>query len=1423
MGDSQWSQINNSIKAAIQFHPNLRKYYICLPRNLNDGRKNTKSGKPAKTERMRWNDHVVDWEAIAKENGLDLEFVLWDASEIENKLLKLKNMEGLIDYWFNDDIISFTKLETLFEKSRRNLGARYSSEANITLPIEKSLGGLVQNDDWREQISHLIKSFYKEFHQITDLDEAGLSENAQQYIREVRENLNLVKKHIQQVERDENYILESSKVFDKDVKRVIQNLEDAIHELSKLNDNQSEVSGSAKDVHYKLVFTQEVFGEMERFFHSIAFKAAQKRVLLITGRAGCGKSHLLCDFSKVQLESGVPVVHLLGQRYSGGDPKCFIGQELGISNASNVLSILEVLGSVYEKRVLIVIDALNEGRSNKEWQDFLYGFLEEVNKFSHLSLLISCRDTYLDIVFDSEMKDLLPTLVHLGFTGNQSEAVRRYLTKYSIEMPDTPLLGSEFTNPLFLRTVCVGMNVANEHNFSDNIFSLSELLNFYRTNLEGNVKRRLGIHSKDLIHRAINEFINKIYPEHLYGISYFEARNVFQEFYKNDGDNGLLEVLIDEGLLSCEATIEGDDNVRFTFERFSDFYIAENILNQYSSIESLKKAFLPENELGKLLIEYAGMNGILEILCIRIPERFKVEIFDLINWKKTDIKKHSIREHVLTSVFADGLPLRLPGSFSDKTVELLNELKNTSHDFNGKWLDILLHLSLSIEHPWNINFLDKFLKKLKLNERDYLWSTYVALNDYSEDSDYPEGSVRNIINWAIETDFNKVSNQRMELLAKTLLWFSTTPNIDTRVRVEKALIHVLLHSDDDLLYLIQNYSKINDVYLLNSLYAVVYAVALTKGDKTMLKRLAKCIPWKALIGNEGSNIILRDYLTGIHAYLKYKQIDCFEGEALFPIHKQRLLPKLTFPSKQDNAEFDNSRIELSAGSDFGDFGKYSMSVIDNWSCTRIDEFKHAQTNGELAKAIFERLNSTDKQIFLKLQKLKLEKNKISTDDQYTTVDTALPEILRLAMLNEKGNEQILKIENDEKSLLKKVPLKLSEDIKWAVENWNSKTIKRFDMEQSQRWVVNYAHKLGWKEELFAQFERTYCEYPRIPGFRNIERIGKKYEWIAFYTLLARISEQYYWNGIFDEDGKEFYGIWQCHLRKNDITAPLSINEGHNISGQKNIWKSIEYANMPKLERENQVDWLNDEETIPDFRENILYSDSSNGKWLALADQYSKDDEPSNPEIKRPKTNIWYRINSCVISSDKSQEILKLINSTKPSLMSPGVIEISRNRLQEFYQEYPWRKLVSNSQEELQFREIPKLQKFTYSSLLHSYEWEFDELDYRSDSYMPSERLINDLGLMSDNMGGWYIDENLIFIDPSIMYGEKSKAFVNEEVLKDWLIANNLTLIWLIGGEKRIYDMGHNLNGFQKGETCEFGAMYYLGSNMNILGDNWQVK
>jgi hypothetical protein len=70
---AHFQEISSSIETAIDKHPQITKYFICVPRNLSDSRINR-----TQTERQKWESSLVDW----KSQDPKVDFVLWGSFEI---------------------------------------------------------------------------------------------------------------------------------------------------------------------------------------------------------------------------------------------------------------------------------------------------------------------------------------------------------------------------------------------------------------------------------------------------------------------------------------------------------------------------------------------------------------------------------------------------------------------------------------------------------------------------------------------------------------------------------------------------------------------------------------------------------------------------------------------------------------------------------------------------------------------------------------------------------------------------------------------------------------------------------------------------------------------------------------------------------------------------------------------------------------------------------------------------------------------------------------------------------------------------------------------------------------------------------------------------------------------------------------------
>lgn len=110
---------------------------------------------------------------------------------------------------------------------------------------------------------------------------------------------------------------------------------------------------------------------------------------------------------------------------------------------------------------------------------------------------------------------------------------------------------------------------------------------------------------------------------------------IFDKYDNGKGEFTIFDLLISEGILSldyeADTTGRKSEIVRFTYERFSDYYTANKILQKYPTLEELSDAFNPDKKkLGFNTDKEYKYRGIIEALSVEIPERYHIEFFALV-------------------------------------------------------------------------------------------------------------------------------------------------------------------------------------------------------------------------------------------------------------------------------------------------------------------------------------------------------------------------------------------------------------------------------------------------------------------------------------------------------------------------------------------------------------------------------------------------------------------------------------------------------------------------------------------------------------------------------------------------------------------------------------------------------------------------
>jgi hypothetical protein len=1427
--NEQWNQISNSVITALEKHPQLTKYYVCLPRDWTDSRKVTKDGKLVHSAWIKWEEHVKKWKSLANSKGMNVEFLYWCKHEISLMLQSDDpQFAGRALYWFNEPVIHPKILKDIANQSREALGERFTPENHLDLPIAAQFDGLALSPEWNKRLKvnrsiivNQLKKLDTEF-----FNRSTFPHSEQCWIDLYTELEKMANEYSTIIEKDSS-INQFKRLQDSYfiVEELLGKCSSAIFELS-VKETDKDLKKQWRELNIKFQRIQESVLELKSFLFGKAFQAMYSRAAVILGEAGIGKSHLLCDIALKRLEDSLPTLFLLGQRYSGGNPLNFLLDQLDMRGVSynQVLGALDAAGEAKNTRTLIIIDAINEGHYKDEWMDHLPSFLSEISKYPHLSIILSCRSTYENFILPDLPEERLTKFYHTGFRGFEHRAAMKYLANQGISKPSVPITSPEFSNPLFLKTCCKALKLNGYKAFPKGLHGQTKLFNFYLESIEKIINRKKKyLPGQGVLKKALNNFVKLLYPDNLHGVAVSEAINKLNEYDTNPyfGDN-LATLLIDEGILALDMVADennsrGKEIVRFTYERFSDHFIANHIIEQIDQ-NDIASHFMKEGLIGKLIEKGPSTSGIIEALGIGFPEKLKREFIDF-------IPEGSINYNWLfTSSFTDVLQWRSKESFTERTIELLNMIP--SYGVHKTSIDKLLVLSTEPEHPWNADFLDGNLKRMSLAERDSFWSTHIAVSDWEEEEDQAESIVRTLIDWSLMANLNDVETERLRLTSITLLWMTTTSNRKVRDQSTKSLARILAHSPEIIHTLIKNFNNVDDPYLIERMYAAIYGAVCNINNKNIIKDVAQIVFENVFAnGKPYPHILMRDYARGV-LELAYKLgllPKSINPDDFRPPYKSDW--PIENPSEEEIEEIvggEYSSIKSSVMGFIGDFGKYTMSCVHDWSPTPLSETK-PESSFDIHLKFAETLPDNLKRRYIDFINIELKKSR----QVHFDLEELLESIRALGENLEEDNEieEIDEWEVLKEEVNKSLDESQKEFFRWVSGLGINDRPARFSRKWAQRWVCKRAYELGWKPELFASFERMYAtNYDRSPS--RIERIGKKYQWIAFHELLALMSDNLYWigRGYSDVDDSRFRGPWQIHLRDLDPTIWLRETGDCRRDKIQTTWWQPYTIPFVDDNLHQQKTWLWDKEIIPPFKELLVRTNPfDNKQWTVLRgfSMWSKKPEKNENEI--PIQDGWFRINTCIIHKSDMDNFKK--DFVGKNLCDPNIFSPSSTGHQGFFKEYPWHPCYKELNDWIEPNTEDnwgEIKNYKYLIPTNEYEWESGSVDKSINKsisiYLPNRYLISKLGLrLKQNEYGEYVDSYGVpaFIDPSTKEIGPSYALIRNDLLFDWLEANNLQLFWLVGGEKQL---------FTSMASKFYGRLIYSGiytiSASGIDGDMW---
>jgi hypothetical protein len=366
---------------------------------------------------------------------------------------------------------------------------------------------------------------------------------------------------------------------------------------------------------------------------------------------------------------------------------------------------------------------------------------------------------------------------------------------------------------------------------------------------------------------------------------------------------------------------------------------------------------------------------------------------------------------------------------------------------------------------------------------------------------------------------------------------------------------------------------------------------------------------------------------------------------------------------------------------------------------------------------------------------------------------------------------------------------------------------------------NFALKLildlGYDKEKHIEFTRNVPYEGRSTP--KVERIGKKYQWISMHQLLAELSNKHElvhkWS---NSHPQKYEGPWQLFVRDIDPTLPNS--QYSSDSGFKNsivTWWQVHSVNSKIKSESEKIKWIMTTEDLPDWKDILSPTACAEGiEWFNLRSSYNWS-EPRNEQEYR---ELWYRIHGIFVEKKNLKSIEKEFRNEDFRDYHDFILNFDHSY---FIGEYCWHPMFKEIS--LDF-DIKKRNNATYRNSCVEFYQEGESLDCsmteKIQNYLPSPFLMDklELRLASDEFA-YCTSKEKIFFDPSMNEKGPSASLIKKENLLQVLENLDMTIAWVITGEKNFYrkEIEKKWNGRQV-----VGGFFYWVDN-EVQGDSWSIE
>jgi hypothetical protein len=380
-----------------------------------------------------------------------------------------------------------------------------------------------------------------------------------------------------------------------------------------------------------------------------------------------------------------------------------------------------------------------------------------------------------------------------------------------------------------------------------------------------------------------------------------------------------------------------------------------------------------------------------------------------------------------------------------------------------------------------------------------------------------------------------------------------------------------------------------------------------------------------------------------------------------------------------------------------------------------------------------------------------------------------------------------------------------------------------DIKSIKRLIFLETIKLGWTKELFDSFDNRVGHRGRME--HQTERIGKKYQWIALHSVLAKLTDNYeYQNGRSENKISKYKGTFQTYIRDIDPTTIVKEKKKNKSKWWFNINNDFENKSISNKK------WMNSVDKLPSIS-SLVQLKNDNNEYLLHNINFSIDGSEDRDKRYR---NLYYNINGFILKKSNLEEFITWLKGVNyygqhkmpqsNNIQKTYLREYPNSKSYEYFDNYYYGQVEWDDDFEMNGSEIPckiLLTSTSYYNEGRSYDKSVEE---GFEIGLPNKWFVKHMNLKQTINDGEWVNENgdVIFFDPSIdscsvtEFNENGVLVSDKKLFLGYLEQSEYTMVWIMWGEKQVRNNRNSHNDddfFGIGEIRGYG---YIDDNSNFI-------